>query len=281
MGAFPSPLTTPPPGPLRRRIPYDYSFFFEMTGAPQKVLASTVTVSVEASFVAASVGYGFVPVTEPLRFGGKRADFLPAVSTPPVTAAFVSTTPVLSAASIFGPILNVAAKSFKEPVKTAEFGPLTAQILESGFRINPALAQRILNGGLFEPIEDALLEQLFEVVTPPPDQIQFLYALFDQGTGRAFQSEPLLNTAGLGDSRGERPFRHFASPIVFAPRTVIKMEVTELTTIKGSLYVSLHGYKVLGGVGTPTGPSGPVPVSPASAAGTAGPVRQRRRRRPS
>ncbi len=88
---------------------------------------------------------------------------------------------------------------------------------------------------------------------PPPERVQFLYALYDKGTGRSFQSEPLLNIAGLGISDGDRPFRYFATPIVFAPRSTIQLDVIPKTDFRGELYVTLHGYKVLGGAGTPTG----------------------------
>ena len=75
--------------------------------------------------------------------------------------------------------------------------------------------------------------------------IQFLYEIFDEGTGRAFQNEPVLNTAGLGDPDGERPFRQFATPIVFEPMTTIRFEITEASDLAGSLHITLHGYKTL------------------------------------
>ena len=97
-----------------------------------------------------------------------------------------------------------------------------------------------------------ILKDLFQVVGSPPEQIQFLYALFDDGSGREFQSEPILNIAGLGISNGDRPFRYFAQPITFAPRSTIRMEVTEVSDFTGELHVSLHGYKISAGAGTPT-----------------------------
>jgi hypothetical protein len=75
--------------------------------------------------------------------------------------------------------------------------------------------------------------------------IQFLYEIFDEGSGRAFQNEPVLSTAGLGDPDGERPFRQFATPIVFEPMSTIRIEVTEASELKGSLHITLHGYKTL------------------------------------
>ena len=74
----------------------------------------------------------------------------------------------------------------------------------------------------------------------------FKYALFDQGSGREFQSEPILNIAGLGSSDGKRPFRYFARPIEFAPRSTIRLQITEVSAFQGELHVSLHGYKTLG-----------------------------------
>ena len=121
-----------------------------------------------------------------------------------------------------------------------------------GFRLNPQFAERILLGDANGLIADRPNAPIFQVVTPPPDQIIFKYALFDQASGREFQSEPILNIAGLGGSDGGRPFRYFAQPIEFAPRSVIRMEITELSTFKGELHVSLQGYKVLGAPASPT-----------------------------
>jgi hypothetical protein len=81
--------------------------------------------------------------------------------------------------------------------------------------------------------------------------VQFKYALFDDGSGREFQSEPILNIAGLGSASGERPFRYFAQPIIFKPKSTIRMEVTEVSDFTGELHVSLHGYKVLGEPNSP------------------------------
>ena len=84
------------------------------------------------------------------------------------------------------------------------------------------------------------------VADQPPDRgIQFLYARTDEGTGRAFQNEPVLSTAGLGDPDGERPFRRFATPIVFEPMNTIRLDIIEASDQQGSLHISLHGYKTL------------------------------------
>jgi hypothetical protein len=139
-------------------------------------------------------------------------------------------------------------------VNEGETGPEAA--FKGGIKLNPQFAElALLNDGKNPAPDVQTLQSLFQVVSAPSDEIQFLYALFDEGTGREFQSEPLLNIAGLGLSNGDRPFRYFARPIVFAPRSTIRMEVTEKSDFQGELHVSLHGYKVLGSPGTPTGRS--------------------------
>jgi hypothetical protein len=151
--------------------------------------------------------------------------------------------------------LQRALAQTPDPIR-GETGPEAA--FKGGIKLNPQFADlALLNNGENVVRDVGALQRLFQVVSAPSDQIQFLYALFDDGSGREFQSEPLLNTAGLGSSDGDRPFRYFARPITFAPRSVIRMEVTEKSDFQGELHVSLHGYKVLGGAGTPTGRSRP------------------------
>ena len=101
------------------------------------------------------------------------------------------------------------------------------------------------------PIE--ALGRCFQVVSQPPKDVVFKYALFDDGSGREFQSEPILNTAALGAADGGRPFRYFARPIEFGPRSRIRMQITEVSDFQGELHVSLQGFKRLGEAGTPTG----------------------------
>jgi hypothetical protein len=176
-------------------------------------------------------------------------------SVPNLSLRFVIDSLVRRAIEI--PDLGLAAqRQAKMPLvrRTSGFALVDA-VLRNGFRLNPELADMVLLG-LHEDNAASLsvdaLSELFEVAVPPPENIQFKYALFDQGTGRAFQSDPILNTAGLGISDGSRPFRSFAQPITFAPRTTIRMDVTEVSRIVGTLHVVLHGYKVLGTGGTPT-----------------------------
>jgi hypothetical protein len=226
-----------------RTIPFDYVFRFdgsnnELKGQPGLVHNSTVEISIEAAFTAVSIGYGVVPKVEPLTFG--------------VAAA--------SEGSFFGRTLSELVISlakeldeFDSGSAAGKVGPRTAAVLKDGFRLNPQFAERILVTGGIER-DEQVTNQAFQALGAPPERVAFKYALFDQGSGREFQSEPILNIAGLGSSDGKRPFRYFARPIEFAPRSTIRLQITEVSAFKGELHVSLHGYKTLGTNGTPTAP---------------------------
>jgi hypothetical protein len=80
--------------------------------------------------------------------------------------------------------------------------------------------------------------------------IDFKYSIVDSGTGRELQNKPIHNIAGLGEPTGDRPFRPLAKPMLFMPRSTIRIEVEEIseapTVIGAELYIVLHGYKILG-----------------------------------
>lgn len=80
--------------------------------------------------------------------------------------------------------------------------------------------------------------------------IDFKYSVVDSGSGRELQNRPIHNLSGLGESSGERPFRPLAKPMLFMPRSTIRVEVEEISEgplYNGAqLYIVLHGYKILG-----------------------------------
>jgi hypothetical protein len=90
--------------------------------------------------------------------------------------------------------------------------------------------------------------------------IDFKYSIVDSGTGRELQNQPIHNIAGLGEPSGQRPFRPLAKPMLFMPRSTIRIDVEEISegTIYGyedeatqrrvgaELFIVLHGYKMLG-----------------------------------
>jgi hypothetical protein len=80
--------------------------------------------------------------------------------------------------------------------------------------------------------------------------IHFLYTIVDSATGRELQNKSVHNIAGFGAADGDRPFRPFARPVPFVPRSTIRIEIEELSAgpffKDGTLYIVLHGYKRLG-----------------------------------
>jgi hypothetical protein len=225
----------------RRTIPYDYAFRYELEKGRVVKSQGTVTVSIEAPFVAVSIGYGVIPKVTPITFGD--------------SAIFLTRRKGILREITLGDLLDALTAKLAATTATLkdETGP--EAVFKNGLKLNPEFAELALlgvNDPSLPPLPASILKDLFQVVGSPPEQIQFLYALFDDGSGREFQSEPILNIAGLGISNGDRPFRYFARPITFAPRSTIRMEVTEVSDFTGELHVSLHGYKILGGAGTPT-----------------------------
>lgn len=86
--------------------------------------------------------------------------------------------------------------------------------------------------------------------------IHFKYSIIDSGSGRELQNQPIHNIAGLGEATGERPFRPLAKPMLFMPRSTIRIEVQEISEgtiyVGAELFIVLHGYKILSyGAGLP------------------------------
>jgi hypothetical protein len=90
--------------------------------------------------------------------------------------------------------------------------------------------------------------------------VDFFYSIVDSATGRELQNHPIHNIAGLGEANGHRPFRPMAQPMLFMPRSTIRIEVEEISQgskiygyddqngrrERSRLFIVLHGYKILG-----------------------------------
>ncbi len=231
-----------PTAPERRAIPFDHAFRYQLEGKPGNVLNSIVSVSIEAAFTAVSIGYGVVPNVQPIVFG-------PAPQSTSSGTTIFRLAPQDLASITLEQILGGLNSQLSATSTTLRGETGAEAVFKNGLKLNQTVAEIALQGGL---LSADVLERLFQVVGSPSELIQFKYAIFDEGSGREFQSEPILNIAGLGSAAGERPFRYFAQPITFRPRSTIRMEITEVSAFVGELHVALHGYKVLGGSGTPT-----------------------------
>jgi hypothetical protein len=91
--------------------------------------------------------------------------------------------------------------------------------------------------------------------------IDFIYSMIDSATGRELQNLPIHNIAGLGEATGKRPFRPLAKPMLFMPRSTIRIVVEEISEdfpygyedprgsgrrVGGQLFIVLQGYKIIG-----------------------------------
>jgi hypothetical protein len=118
--------------------------------------------------------------------------------------------------------------------------------LTRGFRLNPNFAALFAADLPLDQIAQARFERAFETGSLAAEEVSFLYSLDVGNTGREYQSEPIHNIAGLGIANGDRPFRSFSKPIMFDPRSFIRIQVEELAGPPGTLFIVLQGYKMLG-----------------------------------
>ena len=92
----------------------------------------------------------------------------------------------------------------------------------------------------FASVSDALgavanpTEEIFRCLAARLCGIDFKYSIVDSASGRELQNQPIHNIAGLGEAAGNRPFRPFAKPMLFLPRSTIRIEVEEIS--EGTLY---------------------------------------------
>src|SRR4051812_40086328 len=206
-------------------IPYDAAATFRLTGRPGNLIQDVINVSTDGTFVAVAIGYGFEEDRERAIVGPE----------------------VLQKLSIAPPIV----------VGDLELRDLPLGALIEGLRVNPQFAPWMFgdtslgdssaegSAGSGVIPADRVSGNLLQRVKAA-EEISFLFSMVDSGTGREFQDQPAHNLATLGKSNGERPFRMLAQPFHFAPRSTVRLQVTERTEgIRGTLFIVLYGYRVL------------------------------------
>jgi hypothetical protein len=189
-------------------VPFDYVATFPLIGSPRNQIEAEIPVNVEGGFVTTSIGYG------------------------------------LAVESLDVSILPLPTASFSLGDLTLSRFPTSA--LQEGIRIRPAFLRIALGGGGLATIgQPALVNRMFERLNRPED-VSFRYSIFDSGTGRELQNQPINNIAGLGIANGARPFKQLARPMLFLPRSTIRVTVEERVG-RGNLFIVFQGYKRLGG----------------------------------
>jgi len=127
-------------------------------------------------------------------------------------------------------------------------------VLIEGFRISPRFRPIAVTdtGDLNKDLDFSVAQSVFERFKPA-ENFSFLISIVDSATGRELQNEPVHSVATLGRANGQRPFKALSQPMVFMPRSTIRIQVEERTRIdnpakriKGTLFITLQGYKVLG-----------------------------------
>ena len=202
--------------PWVKVIPYDHVAEFPITGVVGNVTQDVISVSVEGVFVAVAIGHAFEEDrTAPIEL--------------------VNTNSLRSLGSNLGAIT---------------LGDFPPDVLIEGFRIDPqfrsvALTGDQLNGNLGIQVAETIFQRV-----KPPQNFSFLFSIIDSATGRELQNEPVHSEASLGRSNGHRPFKPLTQPMVFMPRSTIRIQVEEcMRDVTGKLVITLQGYKVLGVAG--------------------------------
>lgn len=193
-----------------RVMPFDYVTSVELTGTPGNQIEDEVPVNGEGGFVATSIGYGLAVESLDVPIGG-----LPAVDPPPTV-----------------------------DLRALEFSQFPTSALQGGIRIRPnflRIAFDINNTLTSVPFDS--VNRVFERLNRP-DDVLFRYSITDTGAGRELQNQPINNIAGLGIANGDRPFKKLARPMLFQPRSSIRLTVEEKFGV-GTLFIVFHGFKLL------------------------------------
>lgn len=199
--------------PTDRVIPFDYVATLELAGQHDRLVETEVALSTEEAFVATALGYGLA-AAEPSDVRVQR----------------------VTSATATGSSINLRRVSLRR------FPP---DALVDGIRIKPDFIRIAVgtNGRLSRNFPASLLDQVFERRNRPED-VSFRYLIIDAGRGIELQNQFIHNIAGLGSADGDRPFKKFARPMVFGPRSTIRVSVRERFG-RGTLQLVFQGYKIL------------------------------------
>lgn len=203
--------------PSARILPFDYVARLELSGTPKNIVQTEVPINVEGGFVTTALGYGLAVEQREI----------------PIQVPDNITTTDSSGRKKFD--------LSRLPLRVFSLGSFTA-----GFRIRPNFLRVAFgdNGDPATAVPLSLADSLFESLNRPED-VAFRYSIFDSGTGRDLQNQPINNIAGLGIANGDRPFKKFARPMIFYPRSTIRITVEEHFG-RGTLFLVFQGYKALG-----------------------------------
>ena len=197
--------------PTSKIVPFDYVSTLDLLGKPDTVVTDEVPINVDGGYVTTALGYSLdVPDTE-IRIertggGGTEGDL--------------------------------------RSLKLTDIKP--TQALLDGIRIHPLRVRFAFSSdGRLATVDDKEMAGRMLQRLNLPEAVRFLYTITDSGTGRDLQNRPIYNVAGLGIANGDRPFRVLHKPMMFLPRSTIRVQVREIFG-RGRLFIVFQGYKILG-----------------------------------
>jgi hypothetical protein len=197
--------------PSAQVVPFDYVARLELIGRPKNIVETEVPINVEGGFVATALGYGL--------------------------AVEASDVPIR--------VPEALASDATFPLSELPLSAFSAKVLSDGFRIRPNFLRiAFTNNGELADLSVDLANKIFEPLNRAED-VSFRYTIFDSGRGVELQNEPIHNIAGLGIANGDRPFKKFARPMIFLPRSTIRVTIEEHFG-RGTLFLVFQGYKILG-----------------------------------
>jgi hypothetical protein len=232
----------PPAPPSEAVVPFDYVATLNLSGVAGTFVEDEVPINVDGAFLATGIGYGLLPDDFRARFlieeiskiqpEAKREKLFPKVTIG--TEEIEPTDPRWEREATVADLGKIPLRLF----------PSAA--LRQGVAVRPNFLRLAFqdNGVLSTNLSFQIANMLFERRNRPED-VSFLYSIFDAGTGREMQNTYLNNIAGLGIGNGDRPFKTFARPMHFQARSTIRISLLE-NQGQGRLHFVLHGFKVLG-----------------------------------
>jgi hypothetical protein len=222
----PDIMPAPAAAPAAKEIPYDYVAKFTLQGKRGNRVQDVINISIEGAFVAAAIGYSFIPATP------ANGPIFASLGPPPAPLNEIIAETIVDRLKLN---IRVRPPQSSQPAASTVTADREATVNQLASVLDPLLS---------DP------RMLIECLLMRFCGIDFKYSIVDSGTGRELQNQPIHNIAGLGEATGERPFRPLAKPMLFLPRSTIRIEVEEISV--GSLYsnaelfIVLHGYKMLG-----------------------------------
>jgi hypothetical protein len=185
-----------------------------------------INISIEGAFVAAAIGYSFIPATP------ANGPIFASLGPPPATLNEIIAETIVDRLKLS---IRVGPPQSSQPAASTVTADREAMVNQLASVLDPLFG---------DP------RMLIECFMTRLCGIDFKYSIVDSGTGRELQNQPIHNIAGLGEANGERPFRPLAKPMLFLPRSTIRIEVEEISTgpiyTNAELFIVLHGYKMLG-----------------------------------